>query len=143
VRAAILALLTERPMHGYEMIQELDARTSGVWHPSPGSVYPTLQMFEEQGLVEGQDVEGRRLFSLTETGRAEAERLRSPRAPWEHIADGIDPLAFSLREVGGGVLAAARQVLQVGTDAQKAQAMELLTETRRRLYAILAEEPQA
>jgi DNA-binding PadR family transcriptional regulator len=143
VRAAILALLAERPMHGYEMIQELDARTSGMWHPSPGSVYPTLQLFEEQGLIVGQDVDGRRLFSLTEQGRAEADRLRTARSPWDQIADGIDPLAVGLRDVGVGLLAAAKQVLQVGTDAQKSQAMDLLTETRRRLYAILAEEPQA
>src|SRR5437016_8738462 len=87
VRAAILALLAERPMHGYEMIQELDARTSGVWHPSPGSVYPTLQLFVDQGLVESQEVEGRRRFSLTEAGRAEAERIHSAKSPWEHIAD--------------------------------------------------------
>jgi DNA-binding PadR family transcriptional regulator len=130
-------------MHGYEMIQELDARTGGAWHPSPGSVYPTLQLFEDQGLVESQEVEGRRRFSLTEEGRAEAERLRSPRSPWQHIADGVDPGALGLRDVGVGVLQAAKQVLQVGTDAQKAQAMEVLTETRRRLYAILAEEQQA
>jgi DNA-binding PadR family transcriptional regulator len=130
-------------MHGYEMIQELDARTSGMWHPSPGSVYPTLQMFEEQGFVVGQDIEGRKLFSLTEEGQAEAERLRTTRAPWEHFADGIDPHAVDLRDVGFGVLAAAKQVLHHGTDAQKTQALEVLTETRRRLYAILAEEQQA
>src|SRR4030095_16003427 len=69
VRAAILALLAERPMHGYEMIQERQQRTGGVWRPSPGSVYPTLQMLEEEGLITGEQAEGRRRFSLTEAGR--------------------------------------------------------------------------
>ena len=53
VRAALLALLSERPMHGYEMIQELDERTGGIWRPSPGSVYPTLQLLEDEGLISG------------------------------------------------------------------------------------------
>ena len=74
VRAAILALLAERPMHGYEMIQELETRTGGVWRPSPGSIYPTLQLLEEEGLIAGEDVDGRRRFALTDAGRPEAER---------------------------------------------------------------------
>src|SRR2546430_8049218 len=65
VRAAILALLGERPMHGYEMIRELDARSRGMWRPSAGSIYPTLQLLEDEGLVRSEDVEGRRRFSLT------------------------------------------------------------------------------
>src|SRR5262245_45884231 len=75
VRAAILALLAERPMHGYEMIQELEARTDGLWRPSAGSIYPTLQLLEDEGLVSGEDSDGKRRFSLTDAGRAEAERL--------------------------------------------------------------------
>ena len=70
VRAALLALLLERPMHGYEMISELDSRTGGVWRPSPGSVYPTLQMLEDEGLIVSEESDGRKRFSLTDTGRA-------------------------------------------------------------------------
>src|SRR5436190_4116105 len=66
VRAAILALLAERPMHGYEMIQELESRTNGLWRPSAGSIYPTLQMLEDEGLVSGEASEGKRRFSLTD-----------------------------------------------------------------------------
>src|SRR5512138_1738522 len=66
VRAALLALLAERPMHGYEMIQELDARTGGIWRPSPGSVYPTLALLEDEGLVTSDTSEGRKRFSLTD-----------------------------------------------------------------------------
>ncbi len=54
VRAAVLALLAERPMHGYEMIQELESRTDGMWRPSPGSIYPTLQLLEDEGLVSAE-----------------------------------------------------------------------------------------
>ena len=69
VRAAVLALLTERPMHGYEMIQELDARTGGVWRPSPGSVYPTLQLLEDEGAIASASDGGRKAYTLTDTGR--------------------------------------------------------------------------
>src|SRR5919202_1879353 len=84
VRAAILALLAERPMHGYEIIQELEARTSGLWRPSAGSIYPTLQQLEDEGLVVGTESEGRRRYVLTDAGRTEAERLERP--PWERFA---------------------------------------------------------
>src|SRR5437879_5471903 len=86
VRAAIVALLAERPMHGYEMIQELEARTNGVWRPSAGSIYPTLQLLEDEGVVTSTESEGRRRYALTDAGRAEAEGLQQP--PWEQFAEG-------------------------------------------------------
>src|SRR6185436_1609117 len=73
VRAAVLALLAERPMHGYEMIKEIEARTQGAWTPSAGSIYPTLQMLEDEGLIRGEESEGKRRFALTDTGRQEQE----------------------------------------------------------------------
>ena len=73
VRAAVLALLAERPMHGYEMIKEIEERTEGSWTPSAGSIYPTLQMLEDEGLISGQETEGKRRFTLTDSGRAEQE----------------------------------------------------------------------
>ena len=75
VRAAIIALLAEEPMHGYQIITELTERSGGVWRPSPGSVYPTLQVMEDQGLVTADKSEGRRVFSLT------AEGVRRPTPP--------------------------------------------------------------
>src|SRR6266567_4286449 len=68
VRAAILVLLTEGPMHGYQVIHELTDRSGGMWRPSPGSVYPTLQLLEDEGLVRSEEVEGKRIFQLTEAG---------------------------------------------------------------------------
>jgi len=139
VRAAILALLAERPMHGYEMIQELESRTGGVWRPSPGSVYPTLQLLEDENLITGEEVEGRKRFALTEAGRAEAER-HAQRAPWEEATEGIAPAAFGLRNAIFQVGEAAWTVASAGTEAQQAKALEVLNESRRRLYAILAAE---
>src|SRR6266540_4346007 len=98
VRTAILALLAERPMHGYEMIQELSGRTGGMWRPSPGSVYPTLQMLEDEGLISSQETEGKRLFSLTDTGREEAGRHSPGQAPWELLNAGVDQATLRMRD---------------------------------------------
>ena len=142
VRSAILALLAERPMHGYEMIQELEARTGGVWRPSPGSVYPTLQLLEDEGLIAGEEGEGRRRFALTDAGRAEAER-QGGRAPWEEVTAGVAPAAWNLRDAIAQTAQAAWSVGSAGSEAQQGRALEVLNDARRRLYAILAEDDQA
>ena len=142
VRAAILALLAERPMHGYEMIQELEARTGGVWRPSPGSVYPTLQLLEDEDLITGEEGEGRRRFALTDAGRAEAER-QDQQAPWEQAVAGVTPSAWSLRDAVGQIVQATWSVAGAGSEAQQAKALEILNDSRRRLYAILAEAGEA
>ena len=139
VRAAILALLAERPMHGYEMIQELTNRTGGVWRPSPGSVYPALQLLEDEGLITSQQAEGKRLFSLTDSGRAEAEQA-STQSPWDEVTEGIDPTNLKLRDTAFQVGAAVMQVATAGGEAQKEKTLEVLNEARRRIYSILAED---
>jgi DNA-binding PadR family transcriptional regulator len=140
VRAAILALLTERPMHGYEIIGELDQRTEGAWRPSPGSVYPTLQMLEEEGLVAAAESEGKRRFALTDTGTAEAEAQEGP-TPWEALlADSAD--VADLRESLTTTMHAVKQIFRIGTPAQQARAAEILADTRRKLYEVLATDDQ-
>jgi DNA-binding PadR family transcriptional regulator len=128
-------------MHGYEMIQELEARTGGVWRPSPGSVYPTLQLLEDEDLIAGEEVDGRRRFALTEAGRAEVER-QGRQAPWEEVTAGVAPVAWNLRSAVGQVIQASWSVAGAGSEAQQARALEILTDARRRLYAILAEDDQ-
>jgi len=140
VREAVLALLAERPMHGYEMLAELEERTEGVWRPSPGSVYPTLQMLEDEGLVTGEKSEGKRMYALTDAGREHAEQRRGKPAPWEEVTDGISPAALNLRGEITSVAGAAQQVMMVGTNDEQAQALQVLAEARRRLYGILAAE---
>src|SRR4051812_3091975 len=142
VRAAIIGLLAERPMHGYEMIQELSNRTGGFWKPSPGSVYPTFQLLEDEGLITGEEADGRRRFTLTEAGQAESEQAGRGRAPWEHMTEDVGETMLELR-AAYGQLFQALQAMHGGSEEQQARAVELLTEPRRRLYAILAEDEQA
>jgi DNA-binding PadR family transcriptional regulator len=139
VRAAILALLLDRPMHGYEMISELEQRTGGVWRPSPGSVYPTLQLLEDEGLISSEESGGRRRFSLTDAGRTEAQAA-SESAPWEEFGPDERAEARGFKDAAFGIMDALRQVGFAGTDEQRARALDVLNETRRKLYAILAEE---
>lgn len=139
VRAAILALLVERPMHGYEMISELERRTGGVWRPSPGSVYPTLQLLEDEGLISSEETGGRRRFTLTDAGRAEAQAA-SESAPWEEFGPDERAEARDFKDAAFGIMNALRQVGFAGTDEQRARALDVLSETKRKLYAILAED---
>ena len=138
VRAAVLALLAERPMHGYEMIQVLDERTSGAWKPSPGSIYPALQLLEDEGFIVADSATGKRLFGLTDAGRAELEANPRERSPWDEVTDGLNPEIMQLRDLVMQIMIATRQVAEAGGDAHRTKAVELLTETRRGLYAILA-----
>ncbi|WP_424888788.1 PadR family transcriptional regulator [Streptomyces sp. XH2] len=139
VRASILTLLKDRPMHGYEMIQEIAERSGGAWKPSPGSVYPTLQMLEDEGLIESASEGGKKLFSLTEAGRSEAEA--GPEAPWEDAGRGVDWEAMQeMRQAGFGLLEAFGQVWKSGTPEQRQKALGVINESRKKLYLILADE---
>ncbi|GAA3866763.1 hypothetical protein GCM10022243_35870 [Saccharothrix violaceirubra] len=139
VRVAVLALLAEREMHGYEMIQEIGRRTDGLWRPSPGSVYPTLQLLADEGLVSSsEEAGGKKLFSLTETGRAEAAKFEGA-PPWQQVTDDIDDHAMKLHTASGHLASALRQMAHAGTREQKTRAIEIVNEARRQLYAILGE----
>lgn len=142
VRAAVLALLAERPMHGYEIIKEVEERSEGAWTPSAGSIYPTLQMLEDEGLIRGEDSGGKRRFSLTDAGRAEQEGKTEEVAPWDAVREGAPTGHLALRHSVGNLFVAVKQVGQAGDEDQRKQVTELLDETRRKVYAILAEEPQ-
>lgn len=139
VRVAVLTLLAERPMHGYEMIQEISGRTDGLWRPSPGSVYPTLQMLADEGLVAStEEAGGKKLFTLTESGQAEAAKLEGT-PPWQQVTDEVDVHSAKLRIAARHLGAAMMQMAQAGTRDQQARAVEVLGEARRKLYGILGE----
>jgi DNA-binding PadR family transcriptional regulator len=141
IRAAILALLSEESMHGYQIIRELSDRTGGAWTPSPGSVYPTLQQLEDEELVEEQKSgSGRRVYTLTDAGRAQADALPKP-APWEQVA--AQDETGDLRSLVFQVLGAVRNVAAAGTPAQVEAAQDVLRSARRSLYRILAEDDDA
>ena len=138
VRPALLALLLERPMHGYEMIQELESRTGGIWRPSPGSVYPTLQLLEDEGLIEAQATGGRKSYQLTDAGRAEAETA-AQNPPWAQFTDDTMSQVQDFRDAAVGIMSALKQVGFSGTPEQREKALVVLNETKRKLYAILAD----
>jgi DNA-binding PadR family transcriptional regulator len=142
VRAAVLALLAERPMHGYEMIQELEERTGGVWRPSPGAVYPALQLLEDQGLVRADTDGEKRRYELTDAGREELAKA-GDRKPWDDVTAGMAPTQLRLGKAIQPLAIAAAQVLRAGDERQQAAAADVLNEARRRLYAILAEDGDA
>jgi DNA-binding PadR family transcriptional regulator len=147
VRSAILDVLAVEPMNGYQVIQQIAERSGGAWKPSPGSVYPTIQQLEDEGLVEGAEGGGRRLLTLTEAGRRyvedHPEELAETWRPFEEDAEPADP-SPDLKPVTGQVMSAVWQVMTTGTRQQRAEAAEILADTRRRLYGLLADgEPES
>ncbi|MCR8670191.1 PadR family transcriptional regulator [Agrococcus sp. HG114] len=140
VRAAVLALLAERPMHGYQVIREIEERSAGAWRPSAGSVYPTLQLLADEGLIQAEEAGGRKTYSLTEAGRAEADEAADRPAPWLGTGErGTSPYS-ALPRAGIDLAQAAAQVHRSGSPEQVQQAIGVLDEARRRLYAILAQD---
>src|SRR5215218_4950714 len=142
VRAALLTLLAEEPRNGYQLMQEIERRSEGVWRPSPGSVYPALQQLEDEGLVRSDESEGRKLFHLTEAGREAAVAASAEGAPWDAASESVDADAWELFNVARQVGMAIFQIAQVGTAEQLASAREVLTNARRSLYGILAEDEE-
>lgn len=128
-------------MHGYDVIREIEERSSGAWRPSPGSIYPTLQMLEEEGLLTSEEVDGKRTYSITDAGREELAERREREGnapPWEGraLGEGFATLRDAVFQLGG----AAMQVAQAGSSEQVTRAADIIAEARKKLYAILAEE---
>lgn len=139
VRAAVLVALVDGPAHGYEIMRRLGERSGGLWRPSPGSVYPILQLLEDEGLVRGTEQDGRRTYELTDEGRAEAERRAAEGpAPWA-VEDPDFAGHLELKKSLGQLAMAAHQVAGAGSPEQIERAAAALREARQALYAILAE----
>jgi DNA-binding PadR family transcriptional regulator len=142
VRLALLRLLAEEPRNGYQLMQTIEERSDGRWRPSPGSVYPTLAQLEDEGLIRSGESEGQRRFEITDAGREHLETRSAEPAPWEpddeEESDALTELGPLVIQIGK----AAWQVASVGDEGQRARATELLAETRRGLYRILAEDAE-
>jgi DNA-binding PadR family transcriptional regulator len=145
VRAAALTLLAEEPRNGYQIIQEIESRSRGMWRPSPGSVYPALQQLEDEGLIRTDDGEGgRKAFHLTDEGRTYvAEHSDELQAPWDALAGTAATDVIDMRHLFGQVAMAAMQVVSVGTEAQIESARQILVGARRSLYGLLASDEAA
>ena len=139
IQTAILALLVEQPMHGYQIIQELATRSGGAWAPGAGSIYPALEQMEALGLVTGEQQDDKRVYSMTDKGRELAEHGHEHRqAPWDEAAQ-ASGRGNDLRHSVAALLQAAQQVGRTGTDTQIAKAIELVDQARKQIYLILAE----
>jgi DNA-binding PadR family transcriptional regulator len=140
IRTAALLLLAEEPRNGYQIMQEVEERSDGVWRPSPGSVYPALQQLEDEGLIRSQESEGRKLFALTDAGRDYVkERGEDKPAPWEQMSGDVSDQAHELGRLIREVASAFTQVVKTGSEAQMGEARKVLTGTRKDLYRILAD----
>jgi DNA-binding PadR family transcriptional regulator len=126
-------------MHGYEMIQEIAERSNGLWKPSPGSVYPTLQLLVDEGLIAGTETDGsKKLFELTGDGRTAADNIETP--PWEEIADDVTPGHANLRSAVGQLMGAVAQSAHAASEEQQARIADILNNARREIYGVLGEE---
>jgi DNA-binding PadR family transcriptional regulator len=144
IRTAALLLLNEEPRNGYQIMQEVEQRSDGVWRPSPGSVYPALQQLEDESLIRSTESDGRKLFEITDDGRARvAERPADATAPWEQMSGEVSDEAHELIGHGRQVVFAAVQVMRTGSKTQIGKARDVLDTARRELYRILADgEPK-
>ena len=140
IRTAALLLIAEEPRNGYQIMQEVQERSGDLWSPSPGSVYPALAQLEDEGLIRSEESEGRKQFAITDTGREQiAARPQGAPAPWDTLADGVSSEVQELFGLMRQVGMAGIQLVQTATEKQLDEAKQVLTETRRAIYKILAD----
>ena len=143
VRTAVLSLLAEKPMHGYQIIQQIEERSGGSWKPSPGSVYPTLQLLADEGLIKAEEAGGRKTYSLTEEGREVADAAAEKSAPWEGSSmrdGGHSGRTSALPKAGIDLAQAVAQVGRSGSAEQVKEAVAVLDDARRKIFSILAQD---
>lgn len=140
VRMAILVLLNEQPRHGYDIIRAIEERSDGLWSPSPGSIYPTLQALEDEGLLTIDNVEGRKTASLTDAGRAWVSERESETAAVFDRPKGGDN-AIALRDEVGALAEAAMHVAHRGGSKERTErAVDIIANARKELYRLLADD---
>ena len=137
VRTTVLALLLEQPMHGYQIIREIERRSGGSWKPSAGSVYPALQLLADEGLISAEESNGRKTYSLTPEGE---DAAADAEVPWTEEPEERGRPHGALPKSAFELAQAASQVGRSGTPEQIEQAVTVLDEARRRIYAILAQD---
>jgi DNA-binding PadR family transcriptional regulator len=141
VRAAALLLLAEEPRNGYQLMEEIERRSGGAWRPSPGSIYPALAQLEDEGLVRTEETAGRRAYRLTPEGEAYVEEQRDALgSPWDDAGEGVPKELVDLRTLIAHLGMATLQVGQSGDEKQVEEAKKVLSEARKSLYRILADE---
>jgi DNA-binding PadR family transcriptional regulator len=139
---AVLRLLAEEPRNGYQLMQTIEERSEGQWRPSPGSMYPTLSQLEDEGLIHSTESDGGRRFEITDPGRGALDERAGEPDPWTPETDADEHAMSEFGPLVIGIAKAVWQVATVGDEAQRARAAQLLAETGRGLYGILAEHPE-
>ena len=141
IRTALLSGLTDGPAHGYELIGRLEEKSGGMWRPSPGSVYPTLQLFEDEGLVRCEERDGKRVYELTDAGRAEAAKRveKYGETPWDSDADFATEFQGLMR-AAAHLMGAAKQIARSGDPPEMERAAAAIRATGKELYKILSED---
>ncbi len=141
IRTALLAALAEGPGHGYDVMQTLEDKTGGAWRPSPGSVYPTLQLLEDEGLVQSSEREGKRVFEINDAGRTELARRieEAGGTPWD-LAGKNPERGNELRSAMEQMHLAAKQISIAADPSQVERAVAIVTDARKKLYQLLAED---
>lgn len=141
IRTAALLLIAEGPLNGYQIMQEIEQRSDGLWKPSSGSVYPALAQLVDEGLIRTQEDGDRRTYLLTDAGRAYLDEHREEAgAPWEQMTRSVDDDVGSLFREMRRVGMTAGQIGHLGNTNQIAQARRILADARKALYALLAED---
>ncbi|MHB8659304.1 MAG: PadR family transcriptional regulator [Solirubrobacteraceae bacterium] len=143
VRLAVLMLLSEEPRNGYGMMQAIEERSDGRWRPSPGSMYPALSQLEDEGYIRAVQADGGRVYELSDAGREHLESRGDTPPPWQLEDESASDTFRELKSLMIGIGKAVWQVAHDGDEQELQRAIELLAETRRGLYRILAEEPRA
>jgi DNA-binding PadR family transcriptional regulator len=141
IRTAVLAVLSEGPGHGYDVIQRLEDKTEGSWRPSPGSVYPMLQLLADEGLARSVERDGKRVYELTDSGRDETQRRieEAGGTPWE-LGNRADASFGQLRDNTRQLHMAIRQVGVSGRPELVERAVGIVRDARKQLYGLLAED---
>ena len=142
IKFLLLELLSEQPSHGYDLIKRMETRYGGFRRLSPGSVYPTLQLLEDEGYVTSESTAGKRVYTITAAGKQFLSE-RTPQEPsdnsWETFKN--KPQEFDrLRQAAMELAGAVMQVARSGRSERMNRVKELLERTKREIYAILAEE---
>jgi DNA-binding PadR family transcriptional regulator len=141
VRGLLLSALLQGPAHGYELMRRLEEASGGVWRASPGSVYPTLALLADEGLLDADDSAAKRVYALTDTGRAAAALAAGQPTPWASEGDEkVTDARLELREHVHQLHMAAKQVGLAGRPEHIEAATTIVRSARQQLYRLLADE---
>ena len=144
LKYVILDLIRDKPRHGYEIIRAMEERSHGFYTPSPGSVYPTLQMLEEMGYVSSDQQDGKKVYTITDEGRRFlderrdfAEEIKSHMRDWWNPEDMVE-IGETMREFGRLGRLIARQARRTGTEKMR-RIQEIISRAYREIEAVLEE----